>query len=44
MENRRLVRSYNPATGMEEMQEEEMTFFQRLMHIRWSRLLSIINK
>jgi signal peptidase I len=44
MENRHLVRSYNPATGMEEMQEEEMTFFQRLMHIRWSRLLSIINK
>lgn len=44
MENRHLVRSYNPATGMQEMQEEEMTFFQRLMHIRWSRLLSIINK
>ncbi|MFM8439072.1 MAG: signal peptidase I [Candidatus Kapaibacterium sp.] len=44
MENRHLVRSYNPATGLDEMQEEEMSFFQRLLHIRWSRLFTFINK
>lgn len=44
MENRRLIRVFNPATGAEEMQEEEMSFFQRLLHIRWSRLFSLTNQ
>jgi signal peptidase I len=44
MENRRLTKAFNPETGMEEIRDEEMSLFQRLLHIRWSRLLSFINK